>query len=110
MRDLTIVLSILGDPHLGLGVIASVFGVALWGRTIARRVALASLIVGVPLVPLLTDDAESIPKNIALYAAAWILGTLLRERRISAEALQQRARELERSGGEGRARRRRGAC
>jgi signal transduction histidine kinase len=91
----TIVLSALGDPHLGLGVIVSVFGVALWGGTLARRVALALLIVGVPAVPLLTDDVESIPKDIALYAAAWILGTLLRERRISAEVLQERARELE---------------
>jgi signal transduction histidine kinase len=91
----TIVLAVLGDPHLGLGVIASVFGVALWGGTLARRFSLAALIVGVPAVPLLTNDAESIPKDIALYAAAWILGTLLRERRISTEALQERARELE---------------
>jgi signal transduction histidine kinase len=92
----TIVLSILGDPHLGLAVIASTFGVALWGRPISRRVTLAAMIVGVPLVPLLTDDAGSIPKDLALYAAAWILGTLLRERRVSTEALQERARELER--------------
>ena len=54
------------------------------------------MIVGVPLVPLLTDDAESIPKNVALYAAAWILGTLLRERRLANDALRRHARELER--------------
>ena len=93
---LTIILSIRGDPHLGLAVIASTFGVALWGRPISRRVTLAAMIVGVPLVPLLTDDAGSIPKDLALYAAAWILGTILRERRVSTEALQERARELER--------------
>jgi signal transduction histidine kinase len=92
----TVALAVLGDPHLGLGVIASTFGVALWAEPVARRVALASLIIGVPLVPLLTDDAASIPKDVALYGAAWILGTLLRERRISTEALRERAHELER--------------
>jgi signal transduction histidine kinase len=92
----TIVLSALSYPHLGLGVIASTFGVALWGAVRARRVTLALLVIGVPLVPLLTSDAASIPKDVALYAAAWVLGMLLRERRIATEALEERARELER--------------
>ena len=58
---------------------------------------LASMVLGVPTIPLLTDDASSIPKDVALYAAAWIVGSLLRERRHTARALEERALELERS-------------
>ncbi len=92
----TILLAALDMPHLGLGVLAAVFAVALWSGPRARKVAMCLLIVGVPVVPLLTDDASSIPKNIAFYAAAWISGALLRERRIYTQVLEQRMRELER--------------
>jgi signal transduction histidine kinase len=92
----TIVLAALDMPHLGLGVLAAVFAVALWSGPRARKVSMGLLLVGVPLVPLLTDDASSIPKNIAFYAAAWILGALLRERRVYTQVLEQRMQELER--------------
>jgi signal transduction histidine kinase len=92
----TIVLAALDMPHLGLAVLAAVFAVALWGSPQGRKAAMALLLVGVPVVPLLTDDAASIPKNIAFYAAAWIFGALLRERRVYTQVLEQRMRELER--------------
>jgi signal transduction histidine kinase len=91
----TIVLAALDMPHLGLGVLAAVFAVALWSGPRARRVTMVLLLVGVPVVPLLTDDASSIPKNIAFYAAAWIFGALLRERRVYTQVLEQRMQELE---------------
>ena len=92
----TIVLAALDMPHLGLGVLVAVFAVALWSGPRARKVTMGLLLVGVPLVPLLTNDASSIPKNIAFYAAAWILGALLRERRVYTQVLEQRMHELER--------------
>jgi signal transduction histidine kinase len=92
----TVAMAALSVPHLGLGVLAAVFGVAHWGERRSRRVALVLLAVGVPVVPLLTHDAASIPKDAALYAGAFILGLLLRERRLAAAELAARARELER--------------
>jgi signal transduction histidine kinase len=90
----TIALAALHAPHLGLGPIASVFAVACWSGTPAKRVAGGMLLVGVWLVPLLTADASSVPTNAGLFAAAWILGALMRERRLTTAALQARAVEL----------------
>ena len=92
----TIALAVLDMPHLGLGMLAAVFAVALWAGPRARKASLCLLLVGVPVVPLLTNDASSIPKNIAFYAAAWIFGALLRERRAYTQVLEQRMQELER--------------
>jgi len=92
----TVALAALHAPHLGLGPIAGTFAVACWGRTPARRVAAGMLLVGVWLVPLLTADAASVPRNAALFAAAWILGALMRERRLTTAALRARAAELAR--------------
>jgi len=92
----TIALAALNAPHLGLGPIASVYAVACWSRPVTRRVAGSLVLVGVWLVPLLTRDATAVPTNAAFYAAAWILGALMRERRIATAALQARAEELQR--------------
>jgi signal transduction histidine kinase len=92
----TIALAVFDMPHLGLGMLAAVFAVALWSGPRARKASLCLLLVGVPVVPLLTNDASSIPKNIAFYAAAWIFGALLRERRTYTQVLEQRMQELER--------------
>ncbi|MGZ4312987.1 MAG: histidine kinase, partial [Solirubrobacteraceae bacterium] len=92
----TVALAARHDTHLGLGPIAATYGVASWGRTITRRVTAAALLIAVWLVPLLTDDTHSIPINAALFSAAWVLGALMRERRVQAAALQARTVELAR--------------
>jgi signal transduction histidine kinase len=93
----TIAMAALDVPHLGLGVLAAVFGVAYWGEQRARRGTLALLVVGVPVVPLLTDDAASIPKDAALYACAFLLGHLLRERERERDRNAQLAAAAERA-------------
>ncbi|MGZ4177620.1 MAG: sensor histidine kinase [Solirubrobacteraceae bacterium] len=92
----TVALAARHDTHLGLGPIAATYGVASWGGTITRRVTAAALLIAVWLVPLLTDDTHSIPTNAALFSAAWVLGALMRERRVQAAALQARTVELAR--------------
>jgi signal transduction histidine kinase len=92
----TIALAARHDPHLGLGPIAATYGVASWSGTLARRVTAGGLLIAVWLVPLLTDDTSSIPTNAALFSAAWVLGALMRERRIQAAALEARTVELAR--------------
>jgi signal transduction histidine kinase len=92
----TIAMAVLDMPHLGLGMLAAVFAVASWSGPRARKASLALLVVGVPVVPLLTNDVSSIPKNIAFYAASWIFGAMLRERRVYTHVLEQRMEELER--------------
>ena len=92
----TIALAALHEPHLGLGPIAATYAVASWSGKPARTAAGAMLLVGVWLVPLLTADAASVPRNAALFAAAWILGGLLRERRLTTVALRARTLELAR--------------
>ena len=95
--SVTIALAVLDMPHLGLGVLARTCSPSRCGAgPRARKASMCLLLVGVPLVPLLTNDASSIPKNIAFYAAAWILGALLRERRVYTQVLEQRMQELER--------------
>ena len=92
----TIALAALHEPHLGLGPIAATYAVASWSGKPARRTGGAMLLVGVWLVPLLTADAASVPRNAALFAAAWILGALMRERRLTTVALRARTLELAR--------------
>ena len=92
----TIALAARHEPHLGLGPIAATYAVASWSGTRARRTGGAMLLVGVWLVPLLTADAASVPRNAALFAAAWILGALMRERRLTTAALRARTFELAR--------------
>jgi signal transduction histidine kinase len=92
----TVALAARQDPHLGLGPIAATYGVASWGGTWVRRTTAASLLVAVWLVPLLTSDAHSIPTNAALFSAAWVLGALMRERRVQTAALRARTVELAR--------------
>jgi signal transduction histidine kinase len=92
----TIALAYRHATHAGLGPIACTYAVACWASGRGRRVAAALLAVAVWLVPLLTDDRGSIPTNAALFAAAWILGMLMRERREQNEQLRIRAAELAR--------------
>lgn len=92
----TIALAALHAAHIGLGPIAGTYAVACWDKRPSRWVAAGSLLVGVWLVPLLTRDASSIPTNAALFGAAWILGSLMRDRRITNQALQVRTVELAR--------------
>jgi len=92
----TVALAALNAAHLGLGPIAAAYAVACWSAPLARRVAAGTLLLAVWLVPLLTNDVSSIPTNVALFGAAWILGALMRERRITLAALEQRAAELAR--------------
>jgi signal transduction histidine kinase len=92
----TIALSALNAAHLGLGPLAATYAVATWSGKPARRAAAGSLLVAVWLVPLLTGDSSAIPTNAALYAAAWILGALMRDRRVSNAALRARTVELAR--------------
>jgi signal transduction histidine kinase len=92
----TIALSALGAAHLGLGPLAATYAVASWSGKPARWAAAGSLLIAVWLVPLLTADSGAIPTNAALYAAAWILGALMRDRRISNAALRARTIELAR--------------
>jgi signal transduction histidine kinase len=94
----TIAMAALDVPHLGLAVLATVFGVAYRATPRARRATLALLVVGVPVVPLVTADAASIPKDAALYACAFLLGHLLRERE------RERDREAQLAGAAERAR------
>jgi signal transduction histidine kinase len=91
----TIALAVRHDTHLGLGAIAATYAVACWEEsTAARWFAVGSLAIAVWLVPLLTADRGSIPTNIALFGAAWILGALIRDRRRQTAALQARTVEL----------------
>jgi signal transduction histidine kinase len=90
----TVALSALHAAHLGLGPLAATYAVASWSGKPARWAAACSLLIAVWLVPLLTADSGSIPTNAALYAAAWILGALMRDRRISNAALRARTVEL----------------
>ena len=91
----TIALAVRHDTHLGLGVIAATYAVACWEEsTAARWFAVGTLAIGVWLVPILTSDRGSIPTNVALFAAAWILGALIRDRRRQTAALQARTVEL----------------
>jgi signal transduction histidine kinase len=92
----TIALAARHDTHLGLGPIAATYAVACWDGRWARRASAASLLIAVWLVPLLTSDQSSIPTNAALFAAAWILGALMRERREQTAALSARTVELAR--------------
>jgi signal transduction histidine kinase len=92
----TIALAGLHAVHLGLGPIAATYAVACWSGTSARRVTVVLLLAGVWLVPLLTADVSSVPTNAALFGAAWILGALMRDRRISHAALEARTVELAR--------------
>jgi signal transduction histidine kinase len=77
----TITLAARHAPHIGLGAIAATYAVALYASPRARHVAVPLLLVAVWLVPLLTSDVASIPRNAALFGAAWLLGQLIRERR-----------------------------
>ncbi|MGH2850745.1 MAG: sensor histidine kinase [Solirubrobacteraceae bacterium] len=90
----TVALAGLHSPHLGLGPIAATYAVACWGATGSRRAAAALLLVAVWLVPVLTGDASAIPTNAALFAAAWILGALTRDRRNKTAVLQAQTVEL----------------
>jgi signal transduction histidine kinase len=83
----TIVLAARHAPHIGLGAIAATYAVAMYASPRARHVAAALLLVPVWLVPLVTADAASIPRNAALFGAAWLLGQLIRERREQHERL-----------------------
>jgi signal transduction histidine kinase len=91
----TIALAARDDPHLGLGAIAATYAVACWEEsTPARWFAAGSLAIAVWLIPILTADRGSIPTNLALFGAAWILGALIRDRRRQTAALQARTVEL----------------
>jgi signal transduction histidine kinase len=91
----TIALAARHDPHLGLGAIAATYAVACWEESNAARwFAASSLAIAVWLVPILTSDRGSIPTNVALFGAAWILGALIRDRRRQTAALQARTVEL----------------
>lgn len=91
----TIVLAARHDPHLGLGAIAATYAVACWEDSKAARwFAAGSLAIAVWLVPIVTDDQSSIPTNLALFGAAWILGALIRDRRRQTAVLQARTVEL----------------
>ena len=92
----TIAMAATGEAHLGLGPIVATYAVACWSGVTARRVSAATLAVAVWLVPLLTHDLADVPKNAALFAAAWILGALMRERSITHAALEQQAADLRR--------------
>jgi signal transduction histidine kinase len=92
----TVALAARHDTHIGLGPIAATYGVACWGATLNRRVTAAALLVAVWLVPVLTSDNHSIPTNAALFSAAWLLGALMRERRVQTAALHARTVELAR--------------
>ena len=70
------------------------YAVASWSGTVARRFAACLLAVAVWVVPLLTNDVANIPRNAALFAAAWILGALMRERAVTNSVLTQQAAEL----------------
>lgn len=85
----TIALAALHAAHIGLGPIAATYAVACWSGRPARLVAAGLLMVGVWLVPLLTSDAAAVPSNAALFGAAWILGALMRERRLTTAALMR---------------------
>jgi len=90
----TVALAARNSQHLGLGPIAATYGVACWSGLPARRFAGGTLLLAVWLVPLLTNDVASVPRNAALFGAAWILGSLMRERRVTHAALEDRAAEL----------------
>jgi signal transduction histidine kinase len=91
----TIALAARHDTHLGLGAIAATYAVACWEESNpARWFAVGSLAIAVWLVPILTADQGSIPANLALFGAAWILGALIRDRRRQTAALQARTIEL----------------
>jgi signal transduction histidine kinase len=92
----TIALAARHATHVGLGPIAATYAVASWSETVARRWAAGSLLIAVWLVPVLTGDDSSIPTNAALFAAAWILGALMRDRREQTAALRARTIELAR--------------
>lgn len=92
----TVALAARHDTHIGLGPIAATYGVACWGASLNRRVTAAILLVAVWLVPLLTSDTHSIPTNAALFSAAWVLGALMRDRRVQTAALHARTIELAR--------------
>ncbi len=93
----TIALAARHDPHLGLGAIAATYAVACWEESNAARwFAAGSLAIAVWLVPIVTDDQGSIPTNLALFGAAWILGALIRDRRRQTAALRARTVELAR--------------
>jgi signal transduction histidine kinase len=92
----TVALAARHDTHIGLGPIAATYGVACWGATLNRRVTAVALLVAVWLVPLLTSDNHSIPTNAALFSAAWVLGALMRDRRVQTAALHLRTIELAR--------------
>jgi signal transduction histidine kinase len=90
----TIALAALHAAHIGLGPIVASFAVACWSRVLARRVTAVLLLLAVWLVPLLTNDLSSVPRNAAFFGAAWIVGALMRQRRDTLAALQERAAEL----------------
>ena len=92
----TVALAALGDAHLGLGPLVGTYAVAYWSGTVARRLAACLLAVAVWVVPLLTNDVANIPRNAALFAAAWILGALMRERAVTNSVLTHQAAELRR--------------
>jgi signal transduction histidine kinase len=85
-----------GQAHLGLGPIIATYAVACWSGVIVRRVAAVSLALAVWLVPVQTNDLADVPRNAALFAAAWILGALMRERSITHASLEQQAADLRR--------------
>jgi signal transduction histidine kinase len=91
----TIVIAALGVPHLGLAVLVVIYGVAARGRDPLRLGFAVLTLVATVLVPVFTpDDLSDIPRNLALYAATWVLGTLQRQRAAHTAELERRAAQL----------------
>ena len=92
----TVALSALNYTHVGLGPLVATYAVAYWSGTVARRFAASLLAVAVWMVPLLTNDVADIPRNAALFGAAWILGALMRDRAVTNTMLAEQATQLRR--------------
>ena len=90
-----VALAALGVPHLGLAMLVALYGIAAFSPVLVRAAFAALTVAATVAVPLLTpDDPADIPRNLALFGAAWLLGALHRQRTAYTGELERRAEQL----------------